>query len=198
MSTHLQNLFKVIALCCVVMTDCHLCGTVAFRMRSLLIYVFIEADASSLVKRTSPNCASRRCTQYRFQLEACECGMLVFDPDHDMQAIATRKALANIPFQACFSSPISRARECTELIWGDRDPPVIYDDALREAYLGYLQGMANSEAAEKHPEVYGVQLLVLGSNLGYRTTQLRCFCAADRDSIAATACLTCYHKGLVI
>lgn len=81
--------------------------------------------------------------------------MLAFGNAASLQAIATRHALANLPFKACLSSPISRARECAELIWGGRDPPITYDDTLREAYLGYLQGMKNSEAADQHPAVYG-------------------------------------------
>eukprot|EP00892_Ulva_mutabilis_P005603 jgi/Ulvmu1/3414/UM016_0032.1 len=71
------------------------------------------------------------------------------------QALATRQALANMPFKACFSSPISRARECAELIWDNPDIPITYDDSLREAYLGHLQGMKNSEAADQFPDVYG-------------------------------------------
>lgn len=74
-----------------------------------------------------------------------------------VQAIATRHALANLPLKACFSSPISRAMEFAELIWGDRDPPITYDDTLREAYLGYMQGMKNSDAADQHPAVYGTR-----------------------------------------
>jgi serine/threonine-protein phosphatase PGAM5 len=68
----------------------------------------------------------------------------------------TALGLRNYPFKACFSSPITRARECAEIIWEGRGPDIIYTDDLSEAYLGWLQGMKNDFAAEHYPEVYGV------------------------------------------
>jgi broad specificity phosphatase PhoE len=73
-----------------------------------------------------------------------------------MQAQRTKHALANFPFKACFSSPISRAKECADILWEGRDTDIILDDNLREADLGWLQGIKNEDAAKSHPEVYGV------------------------------------------
>lgn len=72
-----------------------------------------------------------------------------------MQAVATRDALENIPFKACFSSPITRASESADELWKGREGPLIYLDSLREATLGYLQGMKNDDAKSEHAEVYG-------------------------------------------
>lgn len=67
----------------------------------------------------------------------------------------TREALANFPFKACFASTIRRAEECADILWEGREGPLIPMSDLREANLGYLQGMTNSDALHKHPEVYG-------------------------------------------
>ena len=42
---------------------------------------------------------------------------------------------------SCFSSPIKRGWNFAELIWADREGPLIPLDSLREAHLGWLQGM---------------------------------------------------------
>ena len=44
---------------------------------------------------------------------------------------------------SCFSSPIRRARSTTEIIWQGqgRDGPCIYLDSLKEAHLGWMEGM---------------------------------------------------------
>jgi serine/threonine-protein phosphatase PGAM5 len=72
-----------------------------------------------------------------------------------MQARRTKEALYNYHCQACFSSPISRAKEFAEVIWEGEGTDVILADNLREADLGWLQGMTNQHAADAHPEVYG-------------------------------------------
>jgi len=72
-----------------------------------------------------------------------------------LQARLTRDALANFPFKACFASTIKRAEECANIMWEGREGPLVHMDDLREANLGYLQGMTNSYAQEHHPEVYG-------------------------------------------
>lgn len=44
---------------------------------------------------------------------------------------------------SCFSSPIRRARSTTEIIWQGqgRDGPCIFLDSLKEAHLGWMEGM---------------------------------------------------------
>lgn len=43
---------------------------------------------------------------------------------------------------SCFSSPIQRARNFADLVWADREGPLVPMDSLREAHLGWLQGMS--------------------------------------------------------
>jgi broad specificity phosphatase PhoE len=43
---------------------------------------------------------------------------------------------------SCYSSPIKRARRFAELAWAGRTEPLIYLDTLKEAHLGWLQGMS--------------------------------------------------------
>ena len=42
---------------------------------------------------------------------------------------------------SCFSSPIKRGWNFAELVWADREGPLVPMDNLREAHLGWLQGM---------------------------------------------------------
>ena len=78
-----------------------------------------------------------------------------------LQAQWTREALENYPFKACFASPITRALESAEDMWQGRDGPLIQLESLREAHLGYLQGMKNDYAQEHHAEVYSALLQTL-------------------------------------
>jgi broad specificity phosphatase PhoE len=73
-----------------------------------------------------------------------------------LQAAATAYALANFPFKACFSSTIRRAAECADIIWEGVEGDMIRLDSLREANLGWLQGMTNAYAKKHHPDVYGM------------------------------------------
>ena len=43
---------------------------------------------------------------------------------------------------SCFSSPIRRASRFAELTWGGRQAPLITLPTLKEAHLGWLQGMS--------------------------------------------------------
>lgn len=70
------------------------------------------------------------------------------------QAGRVRSALVNLHFDSCFSSPIQRANKFAKIIWRDRTTPIIKSDLLREANLGYMQGMTNADAAEVHKEGY--------------------------------------------
>lgn len=59
------------------------------------------------------------------------------------QAEKCMKALADIYFDQCFSSPISRAKSTAEILWKGRDQPLAFLDSLKEAHLFYLEGMKN-------------------------------------------------------
>lgn len=60
-----------------------------------------------------------------------------------MQAERCKKALVDIHFDQCFSSPISRAKSTAEILWVGREEPLIFLDTLKEAHLFYLEGMKN-------------------------------------------------------
>ncbi|XP_078431514.1 putative 2-carboxy-D-arabinitol-1-phosphatase [Wolffia australiana] len=70
------------------------------------------------------------------------------------QAERCRKALSNVHFDQCFASPISRAKSTAEVMWVEREEPLVFLDSLKEAHLFFLEGMTNAEAKKKHPELY--------------------------------------------
>lgn len=70
------------------------------------------------------------------------------------QAERCRASLADIHFDQCFSSPISRAKSTAEILWRGRDKPLVYLDSLKEAHLYHLEGMKNVDAKKKYPEDY--------------------------------------------
>mmetsp|Transcript_13781 Transcript_13781/g.50172 ORF Transcript_13781/g.50172 Transcript_13781/m.50172 type:complete len:325 (+) Transcript_13781:91-1065(+) len=69
-----------------------------------------------------------------------------------VQARRCRQALEDINFDACFSSPITRARVTAEMLWEGRSGEIIYNDYLKEANLYELQGLLNSEAKVIYPD----------------------------------------------
>ncbi|KAK9051709.1 hypothetical protein SSX86_028337 [Deinandra increscens subsp. villosa] len=71
-----------------------------------------------------------------------------------MQAEKCKKALVDIHFDQCFSSPISRAKTTAEILWSGREEPVIFLDTLKEAHLFHLEGMKNVEARQRYPKDY--------------------------------------------
>ena len=52
----------------------------------------------------------------------------------------TGKALVDIPFDLCFSSPLQRARQTAACVLGDREIPVILDKRIQEIDFGILEG----------------------------------------------------------
>uniref|UniRef100_A0A2P2KJ24 2-carboxy-D-arabinitol-1-phosphatase n=1 Tax=Rhizophora mucronata TaxID=61149 RepID=A0A2P2KJ24_RHIMU len=70
------------------------------------------------------------------------------------QAERCRKALANIHFDQCFSSPISRAKSTAEVIWQGREEQLVFLDSLKEAHLFFLEGMRNVDARERYPKEF--------------------------------------------
>ncbi|CAO2194372.1 unnamed protein product [Urochloa humidicola] len=70
------------------------------------------------------------------------------------QAEKCRDALANMKFDVCFSSPISRAKSTAEIIWQGKEEPLVFLDSLKEAHLFFLEGMSNADAKKQYPELY--------------------------------------------
>ncbi|XP_057544241.1 probable 2-carboxy-D-arabinitol-1-phosphatase isoform X1 [Amaranthus tricolor] len=70
------------------------------------------------------------------------------------QAERCREALANLHFDKCFSSPISRAKSTAEVLWDGRKEPLIFLDSLKETHLFFLEGMKNEDAKKRYPKEY--------------------------------------------
>lgn len=70
------------------------------------------------------------------------------------QAERCRQALANMHFDQCFSSPISRAKTTAEVLWQGREEPLVFLDSLKEAHLFFLEGMKNVDAKVIYPKEY--------------------------------------------
>lgn len=62
--------------------------------------------------------------------------------------------LKNVDFEAIFSSPSGRTQETTDLIRGDREIPVIYDDNLKEIHMGDWEGKVREDIIEKYPNEF--------------------------------------------
>lgn len=60
-----------------------------------------------------------------------------------MQAERCKMALSDMHFDQCFSSPISRAKTTAEIIWQEKEEPLVFLDSLKEAHLYFLEGMKN-------------------------------------------------------
>ncbi|EIE24914.1 phosphoglycerate mutase-like protein [Coccomyxa subellipsoidea C-169] len=88
----------------------------------------------------------------------------ILTPFGEKQAELTRNALSRMPFDSCFTSPIKRARKFAELTWSGRERPLIPMHTLKEAHLGWLQGMRQDEALQtlegshwrKSPSDFGI------------------------------------------
>lgn len=78
----------------------------------------------------------------------------VLTADGIAQAKRCKNALKNVQFDVCFSSPISRARTTAEILWGEREEPIVYVEELKEMHLPKIQGLLNAEAAQVHPTEY--------------------------------------------
>ncbi|CAL5226987.1 g9875 [Coccomyxa viridis] len=69
-------------------------------------------------------------------------------PFGEEQARRTAAALSKMQFDSCYTSPIRRASRFAELTWGSRQAPLIKMPTLKEAHLGWLQGMSQDEASQ--------------------------------------------------
>lgn len=61
------------------------------------------------------------------------------------------ESLKDIEFEAVYSSPSGRTKTTTELVKGDRNIPVIFDDHLREMNLGIWEGQTMNSIKETNP-----------------------------------------------
>jgi len=59
--------------------------------------------------------------------------------------------LKDIEFEAIYSSPSGRTKNTTELVKGDREIPIIFDDQLREMNLGNFEGQTMDSIRETNP-----------------------------------------------
>jgi broad specificity phosphatase PhoE len=70
------------------------------------------------------------------------------------QAALTAKRLADIPFTACYSSDLVRARETAEILLADRNLAISYDIRLREIKYGVFEGVTTKEWPVLFPQDY--------------------------------------------
>ena len=61
----------------------------------------------------------------------------------------TGKALRDVPFDICFTSPLTRARQTAQCVLGDREIPVIEDKRIQEIDFGVLEGTLFKDAQGK-------------------------------------------------
>ena len=61
----------------------------------------------------------------------------------------TGKALRNVHFDICFTSPLTRAKQTARCVLGDRDIPVIEDKRIQEIDFGVLEGTQFKDAQGK-------------------------------------------------
>eukprot|EP00475_Leptophrys_vorax_P022671 TRINITY_DN3088_c0_g1_i4.p1 TRINITY_DN3088_c0_g1~~TRINITY_DN3088_c0_g1_i4.p1 ORF type:complete len:351 (-),score=-0.62 TRINITY_DN3088_c0_g1_i4:260-1312(-) len=72
----------------------------------------------------------------------------------EIQALRCKQALRDTHFDCCYASPISRAKLTAEIIWEGRKEPLVFMDSLKEANLHFLEGMLNSEAKARYPDLF--------------------------------------------
>lgn len=61
----------------------------------------------------------------------------------------TGKALRDVLFDICFTSPLTRARQTAQCVLGDREIPVIEDKRIQEIDFGVLEGTQFKDAQGK-------------------------------------------------
>ena len=61
----------------------------------------------------------------------------------------TGEALKNVPFDICFTSPLTRAKQTARCVLGDRNIPVIEDKRIQEIDFGILEGTQFKDAQGK-------------------------------------------------
>lgn len=66
----------------------------------------------------------------------------------------TAKGLAKIPFDVCYSSPLSRAKETAKLILEGREIPIIEDERIIEMSFGEYEGKSCAKSHWELPEEF--------------------------------------------
>lgn len=66
-------------------------------------------------------------------------------------AVKTAEALADVPFDMAFCSPLGRAQETAKIILGNRATPLCTDERLKEINFGTNEGIC-FDSAKKNPE----------------------------------------------
>ena len=69
------------------------------------------------------------------------------------QALELARDLADVPFDAVYSSDLGRARETAEIVVADRGLDVRLDAALRERNFGSWEGLTRAEIADRFPDL---------------------------------------------
>ncbi|MFG6116060.1 histidine phosphatase family protein [Halobacillus sp. MO56] len=64
------------------------------------------------------------------------------------------ESLNSTAFDAVYSSPSMRTRKTTELILGDRELPVSYEDKLKEIHVGDWEGQTKEFIEENYGDAY--------------------------------------------
>ena len=67
------------------------------------------------------------------------------------QAMYWRHALADVPFDEVWTSDLTRCREMTTLVTGERRLPVSVEPAFREICLGRWEGLTKAQVEERFP-----------------------------------------------
>uniref|UniRef100_A0A061QWF0 Putative phosphoglycerate mutase n=1 Tax=Tetraselmis sp. GSL018 TaxID=582737 RepID=A0A061QWF0_9CHLO len=70
------------------------------------------------------------------------------------QAETTQKLLENDNFDVLFHSPLERASRTAEIVWGDREGPVVVLPSLREIDLYSFQGLLKDEGMARYGEQF--------------------------------------------
>ncbi|MEH7112976.1 histidine phosphatase family protein [Neobacillus niacini] len=71
-----------------------------------------------------------------------------------INAVSLGERLKKTELAAIFSSPSGRTMATTNLIRGDRDIPIIFDENLREINMGDWEGNTHSSVKERYPKEY--------------------------------------------
>lgn len=88
----------------------------------------------------------QRRLQGRKDIELNENGRLLAQKAADM--------LRDVPFTACFSSPLRRAVETAEIILGERNVPICTDERIIEISFGSMEGFDGSSAQPGFSDAY--------------------------------------------
>jgi len=70
------------------------------------------------------------------------------------QVEALAKRLQSVPFDAIYSSDLSRAYQTAKIIAVPHGKPIIKDRRLRERCYGIFEGLTRPEISDEYPEIY--------------------------------------------